>query len=301
MIFENAASLDQYLKSQPPKPPVYPKKVVMVLPDFFDVTYAINPYMTDSKGDLNQIDRALAVKQWNDLKETYEKLGLTVETLKAHPELPDMVFAANQSFSFIDPKNKKKSILLSQMRSPYRRPEVALFKAFYEESGFAIHELQDPKVCFEGNGDALIQPGKGLVWGAYGPRTDKKIYEEISNRFSLPVVRFELLSKDFYHLDTCFSILNDETIAIQKAAFSTEAIKMMQVAFRHRIEIDYEENLRYFSANCHCPNGKDVILQKGSQNFKHNLLKAGFRIHEVDTSEFIKAGGSVFCLKKMLF
>lgn len=273
----------------------------MVKPDYFDVTYSINPYMTDEKGNLNQINKQKAILEWQELKKTYEKLGYTVDTLDGHPELPDMVFAANQSFPFLDPKTKSKCVLLSHMRSTYRKPEVAYFKKYYESQGYNVYELENKTLCLEGNGDALIQPGNGRVWGGFGPRTDKKVYDEFVSRFHLSVTPLELVTKDFYHLDTCFSILDEHTVAIQKEAFAPESLKLIEKGFKNILEVDRAENLKYFACNCHCPNGKDVILQSGTVQFKSNLIKNGFTVHEVETKEFIKAGGSVFCLKMMLF
>ncbi len=76
---------------------------------------------------------------------------------------------------------------------------------------------------------------------------------------------------------------------------------MIHEAFDHVIEIEHAENLACFSGNCHSPDGKHVILQRGSRHFLRDLAKKGFTPIEVDTSEFIKAGGSVFCLKMMFF
>lgn len=59
--------------------------------------------------------------------------------------------------------------------------------------------------------------------------------------------------------------------------------------------------MKYFVCNCHCPDGKNVIVQKGSKDFKNKIKTAGFDIIEVNTSEFIKSGGSVFCMKLMYY
>ena len=46
----------------------FPHKVLMVDPQYFDVAYAINVHMQDENGNLNKIDKALAKKQWQQLK-----------------------------------------------------------------------------------------------------------------------------------------------------------------------------------------------------------------------------------------
>ena len=42
--------------------------------------------------------------------------------------------------------------------------------------------------------------------------------------------------------------------------------------------------------------GDRVILNKASEPLKARLMLAGFRVHEVELSEFLKAGGSAKCL-----
>jgi N-dimethylarginine dimethylaminohydrolase len=41
----------------------------------------------------------------------------------------------------------------------------------------------------------------------------------------------------------------------------------------------------------------DIVIQKGSNKLTQRLRQSGFTLHEVETSEFMKAGGSVFCMK----
>ncbi|NDB82577.1 MAG: amidinotransferase, partial [Alphaproteobacteria bacterium] len=50
-----------------------------------------------------------------------------------------------------------------------------------------------------------------------------------------------------------------------------------------------------------CPDQKHVIIQKGCQKTLQLLKDHDFVPLEVDTSEFIKSGGSVFCMKLMFF
>ena len=49
------------------------------------------------------------------------------------------------------------------------------------------------------------------------------------------------------------------------------------------------------------PDGKNVIVQKGSSKFKEEIIKNGFNLIEVETTEFMKSGGSVFCMKLMYY
>jgi len=275
------------------------KKVIMVSPEYFDIEYAINPYMTTHDGSLQKIDTLKAQSQWNDLKNTYSKLGYAIEVIPGVKGLPDMVFSANQSFPFWDHKKQKPSVIMSNMRSEFRRSEVSYFEKYYSDNNYDIYHLE--KNAFEGNGDALIRPGRNQIFGGYGFRTDKSVYSEIQNITNYEVILLELKNEYFYHLDTCFSFLGENTIAIVPEAFTAEGLASLRREFSKIIEIDIEEAKGNFAGNCHCPDGKNVILHKGSEKFKKALNENGFHVFEVNTSEFMKSGGSVFCMKMMSY
>ena len=42
--------------------------------------------------------------------------------------------------------------------------------------------------------------------------------------------------------------------------------------------------------------GDQVFLNKASEPLKASLMNAGFTVHEIEVSEFLKAGGSCKCL-----
>lgn len=271
--------------------------VLMVHPHYFDVEYSINPYMTDAEGNLNKVDRSLAVIQWQNLKTAYERVGLKVFVLDGVENLPDMVFAANQSFPFL--KNGQKSVVLSRMRSVYRQNEVQFFKKFYQQQGYEIYELSE-EMSFEGNGDALIQPGTQSIWGGYGYRTDLKVYDQLARITGYHVHPLRLQSEYFYHLDTCFAILNHNTVAYVPAAFDVNGVQLIQQKFQKTIEIHETEARSFFAANCHSPDGHHVFLHPGAERFKTSLKNQGFVPVELNTSEYMKSGGSVFCMKMMV-
>lgn len=275
------------------------KQILLVEPEYFQIKYAINTHM-QTNGKLNQIDKVLAVKQWEVLKKTYESLGYQTSVLGAVKDLPDMVFCANQSFVFWDLEHQSPAVLMSHMRSSHRKPEVRYFKNWYQLQGYIIYELEEG-VCFEGNGDALLHPSKNLILGGHGERTDAKVYEQIENRFGYEALTLELSNPYFYHLDTCLCLLNSETVAIVYEAFSEKDRSKILKLFKNVIKIEEEEGVKYFAGNAFCPNQKDVILQEGSKKFIQDIKSLGFNPLEVDTSEYMKAGGSVFCLKMFIF
>ena len=99
----------------------------MVDPEYFDVVYVINPHMKDQVG---KVDHKKARVQWKALRTVYEKLGFPVEVLPGVPGLPDMVFAANQSFPFVTSEGKKKVILSRVLSTSLFLRVIIMLKAF---------------------------------------------------------------------------------------------------------------------------------------------------------------------------
>ena len=276
----------------------WPDTILMVSPRGYRVEYAINPFMKDAQGRLKQVDAAKAEAQWKQIKGLYEKLGLTVEVLDGDSTFPDMVFCANQCFPFID-KNGRKSVVLSRMRSPERQGEVRHFGVWAESKGYQVHAITD--CFFEGCGDALWNFETGEVFGGIGPRTEARAYDQLEKIIGQSVHRLKLCDPNFYHMDTCLSILNKNTAAYVEAAFNQEGRALLKQKFSNLIPIKMNEALECFAGNCFSPNGKDVLLHPGATDLTANLRQLGFTIHEINTSEFLKAGGSVFCMKQTLF
>lgn len=272
----------------------------MVDPQYFDVEYAINPYMRDSEGQLKKVDRPLARTQWQALKVTFEGLNLKVHVLDGEEGFPDMVFCANQSFPFLSQQGGQPQVLMSRMRAPERSGEVKFFEKWFQTQNCAVYSLNDAESSFEANGDVIPVPGSGQMWGGVGPRTDRKVYQELSQRFELNVQTLDLVHPSFYHLDTCFFVVNKDLCAYVKEAFSAESIAKIENGFSKTIQIPLNEGLKYFAGNAFCPDGKNVILQKGSSVTNDQLRSHGLNVIEVDTSEYMKSGGSVFCMKLAL-
>lgn len=299
-VFDELNSLTTYLNSETQRTFQVPSRVLMVSPKFFDIKYSINPHMRTVNGELHKVNKTLAENQWDALVDYYRGLGVEVDVLPGASELPDMVFAANHGMVWQFNDDCKPNVLMSRMRSKFRQPEIPLFEAWYQKNGYTIRHLNGD-VSFEGNGDALISPAHGIVFGGYGPRTDEWVYDEMAERFKLPVVRLELVSEEFYHLDTCLSILNGSTAVLYPEAIARAGREMIYSLFENVIEVNRAEATRYFSCNSHSPDGKHLVTHVGDSAFIRKAEELGFKCTEVDTSEFIKAGGSVFCMKMMVY
>ena len=279
-------------------PVALPEKVLMVDPEYFDVTYVINPHMV---GQIGKVNRERAREQWEKVRAAYEALHLEVHVLPGVKGLPDMVFAANQTLPFFTPEGEK-GVVVSRMHAEERKPEVPYFEQFFRAQGYAPLEIpQSVPGTFEGGGDAIWHAGRYLLWVGYGYRTDYDVLKYLEHRLNVPVMALHLTDPDFYHLDTCFSVLNEETVLIYPGAFTAEGLGLIERVFTHVIYAPEEEARHKFACNAHCPDGKHVLIQEGCSVTVKRLEDAGFIPVELDTGEFLKAGGSVYCLKQMFW
>lgn len=275
-----------------------PNRVLMVKPTYFDVEYVINPHM---KNHVGRIDKIQAKNEWEHLKDGYEELGFDVHVIDGEKGLPDMVFCANQSLPYIDEDGNRK-VIMSIMHSDQRKDEVSYVEKFYKDLGYEILYLnQDLVDNYEGMGDGLWHFKRRLLWGGYGYRSSIKAYEQISEKLDVPVVTLELKDESFYHLDTCLSVLNENTALIYTDAFTNEGLEMIHKLFDTVIEASSYEAEKLFAVNASCPDGKNVFIQQGCTDVNQKLRDKNFSVHEFSTYEYIKSGGSVFCMKMMLW
>ncbi len=282
------------ITSLPPIP--LPGRVLMTTPTHFKIEYVINPHM---EGNIGSVNKAQALGQWEALRDTYKRIGVDVTVVDGAKGLPDMVFCANQTLPYRTPGGSQ-GVVLSRMHAPQRHGEVGFYAQFFEKAGYEILELDGDIVSgFEGMGDAIWHPGRYLLWGGYGYRTDRIVYERLTERLGIPAIPLEMTDPEFYHLDTCFCPLNESSVLIYPGAFQSEGLELIRGHFNTIIEAPEDEARGLFACNAHSPDGEHVIIQKGCLITNQKLRDAGFDVIEVDTSEFLKSGGSVFCMKLM--
>lgn len=273
-----------------------PSKVLVVDPSHFTVEYVINPHMKDHIGS---VDKDAAYAEWAHLKEAYQSVGLETHVLEGQQGLPDMVFCANQSLPYISESGNKK-VIMSIMHADQRKPEVAHVQKWYEGNGYEIIELDSAEIHdFEGMGDAIWHYGKKLIWGGYGFRSSLDAYSVVSETYEVPIIALELLDNKFYHLDTCFCSLDENSALIYPEAFTNDGLELIHALIPNVIEASTYEAEQLFACNATSADGKNVFIQEGCTEVNNELEKTGFVVHQFSTGEYLKSGGSVFCMKMM--
>jgi N-dimethylarginine dimethylaminohydrolase len=297
MVYRSADDIDFRVPDLPALS--RPDRVLLTTPTHFDVEYVINPHMSENVGTVN---KDVAFQQWKALRAAYTALDVSPVVVNGQSGLPDMVFCANQTLPFYRPDTNEKGIVLSRMHADERKDEVPYYADFFADQDYDVRHLPDDlDGDFEGMGDAIWHPGRFLLWGGYGFRTSPDAYEAVSDMLDVPVVLLELTDADYYHLDTCFCPLDADTVLVAPAAFDDGGLALIDHCFDTVIDAPDDEARHQFACNAHCPDGTHVLIQEGCDGTTERLRAEGFRPVELDTSEFLKAGGSVFCMKQMIW
>lgn len=254
-------------------------KILMCRPTTFSVTYSINPWMNQDQ----PVDLALAKYQWLELKSTIENLGGSVVFLDQHVDLPDMVFAANAGIIY------NEHVVLSNFRYPERQPEREKFKSWFINNGYIVHTLPD-EFTFEGGGDCFIW--KDHLIAGWGYRSDKEAVERVAELLGLKCITLKLQDERFYHLDTCMLVIDDaDTCLYYPGAFKDSDIKKLPF---NMVPVTEDDAKRFVCNGVKIKN--NIIMTKPSASLLKELDKKRINVVEVETSEFIKSGGSARCL-----
>jgi len=274
-------------------------RVLLAEPTAFSVAAAQNPHMRAADGSLQQVDPELAREQWEQLFAAFQAAGQECHVLPADPELPDLVFTANPSLLLPPtPRSEESEVWLSRMTHRTRRREVGLHANFFRERGHALHDFPEDVGHVEGHGDLLRHPGEGVVHVGLGPRSEPAAWTYLAQRRpDWRIETYRLQDARFYHLDTALAVLDEERALLVPEAFSGHDLNRLKRAFPRHLLLRPEESLA-FAGNAWCPDRHHVFLQAGVSRVEDWLVAEGLEPVPVETGEFRKSGGSVFCLKQ---
>lgn len=281
----------------PPAPG--PDGVLLADPAAFEVLELHNPHMAGADGRPNRVDGDAARVQWLALAAAYAAIGQRVEVLPAEPQLADLCFAANPSLLLATPRGPE--AWLARMTHPSRRPEVAAHARWYAARGIPAREMPAAVARFEGGGDGVPHPGRFLLHAGVGPRSERAAWQALAGAHpDLDVLLYELHDPRFYHLDTALAALDERRCLHVPQAFDAHGLELLHAAFEEPIPIPLAEGLR-FAGNAYCPDARHVLLPRGCPATEAALRERGYAPIPLDTSEFQKSGGSVYCLKQALY
>ncbi|MBX3451091.1 MAG: TIGR00300 family protein [Planctomycetaceae bacterium] len=263
-------------------------RILMCPPEGYGVSYVINPWMEGQQG---RVDLALAKSEWQRLhREVSVRARVELVTPpRLDDNLPDMVFTANAGLVLED------AAVLAQFRFAERQGEEPRFQAWFEGAGFRVITLPGDRP-FEGEGDALVQPGQPLLWLGHGVRSSLDAAPVVADALRLEVVPLRLVDPRYYHLDTCFCPLTDGRLLWLPAAFDETSRKLVQrrIPEDKRIEAS-ERDGELFACNA-LQLGNDLLLNDCTPHLEAALARQGLHVVRCPVPSFLQAGGGVKCL-----
>ncbi|MDO8629397.1 MAG: arginine deiminase-related protein, partial [Phycisphaerales bacterium] len=208
-------------------------RFLMCPPDYYGVEYEINPWMDVRRNAIREPART----QWDALANTLGSLpDVTVDVIAPQPGLPDMVFAANAG---IVTGNR---FIASRFRPPQRRGETPHYERWFAGRGYQTERLPEG-VFFEGEGDVLRSGDTWFV--GYYFRSDARAHDHLSGILGQETLPLRLIDPRYYHLDTCFHPLDEETAIVYPEAFDEYSRQVLYDWFPNVIAVSAEEAERF--------------------------------------------------------
>ncbi|NII09285.1 arginine deiminase-related protein [Oleiagrimonas sp. C23AA] len=260
-------------------------RILMCPPDFFEVSYVINPWM---ENQVSQASAHVAHTQWKALRNILAEHA-HIDQIAPAEGLPDMVFTANAGVVLGN------VFVPSRFRHAERQGEEALFAKWFAEHGYEVREI-DPEIAFEGAGDALLDRGQPRLWMGYGHRSDEASVKAVGNLLNIETVGLKLADPRFYHLDTCFCPLANGHIMYVPSAFDEASRQRIRDLARPGSLIEVEpHDAERFACNA-VSIGEVVVLNAASEELQSALENAGLSVKTTPMDEFMKSGGAAKCL-----
>ncbi len=261
-----------------------PRHYLMCPPTYFEVTYAINPWMNPDV----PVDHELAGIQWEVLRNTYLSLGHTVDLIDPEPDLPDMVFAANGGLVVGGRAYSAK------FRYEQRQAESQAYRNWLKRREINSFE---PIQTNEGEGDFLTLGS--MIFAGSGFRTSIAAHVEAAEAIDRPIVSLELVDPRFYHLDTCLAVLDDGNgsapadIAYFPGAFSAHSQRTLRDLFPSALIVGEADAIE-LGLNA-VSDGYNVVMPVAAVGMIDQLRDRGYNPVTVNLGELLKSGGSVKC------
>ncbi len=253
---------------------------LMCPPQWYDVDYAINPWMANN---LHRCSRDLAFTQWKAL---YTALQTVADVRLVHPEpgCPDMTFLGHGALVHHGMS------ALASFSCPQRQAETPHLRTWMEQHGFLIWNTPR-ETAFEGEGDILFNAEGTELWAAHGVRTCRSSHRHIADAWHVPVHSLHLVDPRFYHLDTCFAPLSDGHLLYYPGAFDAASLAQIEAAFpaEKRIAVSEHDATRLACSSLNV--GKRLFTGEISDDLTATLTAHGFTVDRLSLGEFLKSGG----------
>ncbi|MFN3268516.1 MAG: dimethylarginine dimethylaminohydrolase family protein [Zestosphaera sp.] len=226
------------------------------------------------------VDYRLALKQHEDYVRVLQEEGIEVYKLPQLEGFPDSVFIQDTAVV----RSSVKRALISRFGAPSRRGEESSVREFLSMMGFTITDVVEP-ATLEG-GDVLVT-GEGVVFVGITSRTNSNGVEFLRSFFKdLKVVAIP--NNKVFHLLSAVNYVGNKTLVIVPEYVDPSYFNGFRL-IRVALEEAYAANMLYLGNN-------KVLIPEGYPKTVERMRSEGYKVIEVDISEFRKCDGGVTCL-----
>lgn len=226
------------------------------------------------------VDYRLALKQHEDYVRVLREEGIEVYKLPQLEGFPDSVFIQDTAVV----RSSVKHALISRFGAPSRRGEELSVREFLSRMGFAITDVVEP-ATLEG-GDVLVT-NEGIVFVGVTSRTNSYGVEFLRDFFKdLRVVAVP--NNKVFHLLSAANYVGNKTLVIVPEYVDPSYFSGFRL-IRVVLEEAYAANMLYLGNN-------KVLIPEGYPKTVKKMRSEGYKVIEVDISEFRKCDGGVTCL-----
>jgi len=233
-----------------------------------------------STANLGKPNYELALKQHDKYIDTLKKCGVEVTVLEANDEFPDSCFVEDVALC------TSKCAIVTRPGALSRRNEILQpdmqnsLKKFYKN----IEYIKEPGTVEAGD---IMMVGDHFYIGLSARTNEEggRQMIEILEKYGLSGSIVPL--KEVLHLKTGLSYIENNNLLVAGEFVTSHEFKDF-----NKIIVDNNES---YSANCIWVNDV-VIVPEGYQGTKQAIEEAGYKVMEVDTSEYRKIDGGLSCL-----
>ena len=275
--------------------------------DYFDDSYAINPYMDEKVA----IDTQKATAEHQNIQQLLESIGVTVSKVAPPKDCQDGVYTANWALC------NNGVAVLSRLPGPRKNEEPYAQQAL---EALGLKTVQIPEeLRFSGQGDAL--PCGDLLFAGSVYRTDVAVHDFLRDTLGLRVISLQTVPKRrwgtfgkpitnttsgwpdslFYDIDLALAVLRVPSsstkglIAWCPRAFTKQSRSVLRALNDvDKIEVNIHEAVNGFACNL-VSNGEAVVMSAHAPKLQAELAKRGFQTLTPEISELAKGGGYIRC------
>ncbi|MGM0216170.1 dimethylarginine dimethylaminohydrolase family protein [Enterococcus sp. AZ109] len=263
------------------------EQVLLSDPNHVTETSQINEIA--KKWDLRKIDDGQIQREFEQVQNLYQKLGIQVQLAQATEILPHGVFARDFGCCV------KEGYVLGRYKHGIRQPETHYFKAQMEKLGIPLLGTISGNGIFEG-GDFVLLNEHTIAVGLLD-RTNENGFRQLKELlepfgYSLHAVKAK---SEYLHLDMCFNLITPDTAIGYKAGLPDEFLDLLQELNIALIE-GTEAAIFQHGYNVQAIGNRRVISLAQNQWLNTQMRHRNIEVYEINLEETLKLGGGIHCM-----